>query len=109
MITFFILFLLYCLILPFISYGIIKKKIKRIGRLRVIVNTRGATHEIFKVAMSWMGMNEKLIFEILKSNIDKKILKWNYFQCYNKNLIDELRGELNKESFNQAYQLNKPQ
>lgn len=54
---------------------------------------------------SWMGINEKLIFDILKSNVDKKILQSSYWWYYNRNLMDVFREELNSESFNKAYQL----
>lgn len=106
--AFFILFFLYCFMLPLISYRIIKWRIKIIKWIRTIINTRNSTYRIHEALDSWMGIDEGAIMSILKNNeIDKRGLIWNYFKFYNKNLKDQLQNELTEKDFNNIlYYLN---
>ena len=105
MITFFVLLILYCGLFPFLGFHIVQRRIKRIGRLRVIINTRHAAHQIHREMKSWFMLDEQLIFDFLESNIDKVGLQWTYQKYYGENLIDEFRKEFNGENFNKAYKL----
>lgn len=98
MIAFFILLILYCGLLPFLGFHIVQRRIKRIGRLRVIINTRRAAYAIRNAMKSWIMTDEKLIFDTLGSNIDPSWLKWNYHKCYGENIIDEFRKEFNQKN-----------
>lgn len=105
MITLFILLALYCGLLPFLGYHVVQRRIKRIGRLRMIVNTKHATYSIHSEMKKWWIVDEGLIFGLLGSNIDIGWLRWFYYKYYGENIIEEMAKEFNGEKFNRAYQL----
>lgn len=101
MTTFFILLLLYGFLLPLLSYWIIQQRIKGIAKLRMVLNTRYATHRIHG-AIGGCVTDVDLILDILRSRIDKSTLISSYHRYYGKNIIDELRYELDNESYRNA-------
>lgn len=105
MITFFILLVLYCGLFPFLGYHIVQRRIKRIGRLRVIINTKYTAYTIGNIFWSWTSWDETLIPDLLSGNIDTKLLRRMYHKLYGEDLNRKIQDEMNGEAFNKAWKL----
>lgn len=105
MITFFVLLILYCGLFPFLGFHIVQRRIKGIGRIRTVIRTRYAVHAIANEMESWLHRDDKLILDVLKGNIEKRMIQSIYWRYYGKNIMDVFRDELNGESFNKAWKL----